>query len=409
MQRQQPIAILCQAGSHARNPCKCVTRDPLFLRDPAGWDKVEFMQRLFLLGIFLSSFFVVQPVRAAQEHHFLYAATPGVRDELDHGGHGILVFDMDAEYKFVKRIPSAGVDETNHVMNVKGICASAKTRRLYVSTLKTLICFNLVSEKLLWEKSYDGGCDRMAISPDGKTIYLPALEGGFWNVIDARSGGVLEKIPAKSAGSHNTAISPDGKFAYLAGLNSPILRVVDTKTRKVIREIGPFTNSIRPFTINGAQTLCYVNANNLIGFEIGDLQTGKVLQHVEVQGFQKGPVKRHGCPSHGIALTPDEKELWLADSANSCIHVFDNTVMPPKQVETIPLRDQPGWITFSIDGRYAWPSTGDVIEVKTHKIIAHLTDETGAAVQSEKLLEIDFSGDAPVRAGNQFGLGQITK
>jgi len=32
--------------------------------------------------------------------------------------------------------------------------------------------------------------------------------------------------------------------------------------------------------------------------------------------------KRHGCPSHGIALTPDEKQLWIADCANSAIHVF---------------------------------------------------------------------------------------
>ncbi|HXI73297.1 MAG TPA: hypothetical protein VNN22_23400 [Verrucomicrobiae bacterium] len=371
------------------------------------------MQRKTLFGIFFPILFAVSFAAAAEksapEHHFLYVAAPGIRDELDHGGHGILVFDMDAEYKFVKRIPSAGVDATNHVMNVKGVCASAKTKRLYVSTLQTMICFDLVSEKLLWEKSYEGGCDRMAISPGGKIIYLPSFEGDFWNVVDARSGKVLKKILTKPAGAHNTVIGLDGKFAYLAGLKSPALRVVDTKTREVVREIGPFSKPIRPFTINGAQTLCYANVNGLLGFEIGDLKTGKVLQRVEVSGFKQGPVKRHGCPSHGIALTPDEKELWLADSANSCLHIFDNTVMPPKQIMDIPLRDQPGWITFSIDGRYAWPSTGEVIDVKTHQIIARLTDETGAAVQSEKLLEIDFAGDAPIRAGNQFGLGNIVK
>ena len=53
--------------------------------------------------------------------------------------------------------------------------------------------------------------------------------------------------------------------------------------------------------------------NALLGFEIGDLQTGKVLHRVEVQGFEKGAVKRHGCPSHGIGMTPDEKELWVCD------------------------------------------------------------------------------------------------
>ena len=223
-------------------------------------------------------------------------------------------------------------------------------------------------------------------------------------MVDALDGKVRKKIITNS-GAHNTIIGPDGKFAYLAGLKSPLLRVADTTKHDVVREIGPFGNVIRPFTINGAQTLCYVNLNELLGFEIGDLRTGKVLQRIEVEGFSKGPTKRHGCPSHGIALTPDERELWLTDAFNSRLHIYDNKLSPPKKIDTISLRDQPGWISFGIDGRYAYSSTGDVIEAKTHKIVAGLTDETGAAVQSEKLLQIDFAHGEPVRAGNQFGIG----
>ena len=52
------------------------------------------------------------------------------------------------------------------------------------------------------------------------------------------------------------------------------------------------------------------------------------------------------------------------------------------------------------------PSTGDVVEVKTRRIVAELTDEQKRAVQSEKMLEIDFDGSQPVRAGDQFGLGR---
>jgi hypothetical protein len=79
--------------------------------------------------------------------------------------------------------------------------------------------------------------------------------------------------------------------------------------------------------------------------------------------------------------------------------------MPPKQVASIELRDQPGWVTFGIDGKYAYPSTGDVIEVATRKIVAGLQDENKVDVQSEKLLEIDFKDGQPVRTGDQFGLG----
>jgi hypothetical protein len=77
-------------------------------------------------------------------------------------------------------------------------------------------------------------------------------------------------------------------------------------------------------------------------------------------------------------------------------------------MESIKLRDQPGWITFSIDGQYAYPSTGDVIETRSRKIVASLKDEMGRDVQSEKLVEIDFQGADPVRAGDQFGVGGVT-
>ena len=144
----------------------------------------------------------------------------------------------------------------------------------------------------------------------------------------------------------------------------------------------------------------------MLGFEIGDLNTGKMLHRVEVEGFTKGAVKRHGCPSHGIGLTPDEKQIWLSDGHNNRVHIFDATVMPPKQLTSIELRDQPGWVTFSIDGRLAYPSTGDVIDVATRRMVAGLKDEHGVDVQSEKLLEIDFVGDQPIRNGDQFGLGR---
>jgi hypothetical protein len=345
---------------------------------------------------------------SSPDRKLLYAATPGIRDYLEYGGHGILVFDIGAGHKFVKRIPSAGLETNGHPLNVKGICANAETRRLYVSTTRSLMAFDLVSDKLLWEKSYEGGCDRMAISPDGRVIYLPSLEGPHWHVVEANDGKVLKKLVLNS-GAHNTIVGPAGTFAYLAGLKSPILRLADTRTQEVAREIGPFGNVIRPFTVNGRETLVYVNVNDLLGFEIGDLRTGKLLQRVEVEGFAKGPTKRHGCPSHGIGLTLDEKEIWLTDAANNRLHIFDNTVTPPKQAAAIVLRDQPGWITFSIDGRYAYPSTGDVVEVGSRKIVAELTDEKGAAVQSEKMVEIDFAGGAPTRAGDQFGIGGVRK
>jgi hypothetical protein len=340
----------------------------------------------------------------AAERHLLYIAEPGIRNYVSYGGVGVLVYDIGNGYQFVKRIPTWSVPAGQEPENVKGVAASARTAKLYVSTIKRLGCIDLLTEKMVWDKELEGGCDRMAISPDGKILYVPSFEGPHWNVVDALTGNPVAKVVTNS-GAHNTVYSADGTRAYLAGLHSPLLSIADTKTHTVVKTVGPFANSIRPFTVNAEQTLCYVNVNELLGFEIGDLKSGRKLHHVEVQGYEKGPVDRHGCPSHGIGLTPDEKELWLSDGHNKAMHVFDNTVMPPKQMTTLKLRDQPGWVTFSIDGRHAYPSTGEVFDTRTKQMVVALHDESGRQIGSEKLLEVVFDGSKPIRAGDQFGVG----
>jgi DNA-binding beta-propeller fold protein YncE len=364
--------------------------------------------RAKLLLVALAVSFAPVCLPYAAEQHLLYVASPGTRNYVEYGGVGILVFDIDKGYKFVRRIPTWDVPQGKTPENVKGIAASAKTGRVYVTSLNRMIAIDAVTGKRIWDKTYEGGCDRMAISPDGKILYVPQLEGPSWHAVNAATGDVIATVETKS-GSHNTIYSADGTHVYLAGLKSPLLSVADTRTHKVARTAGPFDDVIRPFTVNGGETLVFVNINGLLGFEVGDLRTGQKLHRVEVQGYQQGPVKRHGCPSHGIALTPDEKELWLADCANSAIHVFDSTVMPPKQVTSIKARDCVGWLSFSMDGRVAYSSTGEVIDVATRKVVVALEDESGRAVQSEKLLDITIANGKVVRAGNQFGVGRKAK
>jgi DNA-binding beta-propeller fold protein YncE len=334
----------------------------------------------------------------------LYVATPGIRNYLEFGGAGLLVFDIDRNYSFVKRIATPH-SQAEKPENVKGICASAVTRKLYFTTPTTLYCVDLVTEKTLWSKQPPGGCDRMSLTPDGKWLYVPSFEGPHWNVIKAETGDVASMLQTNS-GAHNTVVSRDGTQMYLAGLKSPLLNIGDTKTHKLLEPAGPFAAAIRPFTVTADQSLAYVNVNGLLGFEIGDLRTRKKLHRVEVTGYEAGRVKRHGCPSHGIGLTPDEKEVWVCDGANSRMHVFDNTVMPPKQIASVLLREQPGWITFSLDGKHAWPSTGEIIDVATRKMVTALKDETGREVHSEKMVEIQTRDGAPVRTGDQFGVGR---
>ncbi|KAA2243275.1 hypothetical protein F0L74_12245 [Chitinophaga agrisoli] len=343
----------------------------------------------------------------AGEKHYLYVATPGIRDYLGFGGHGLLVFDMDNNHRFVKRISTKGLHPNGKPSNVKGIAVSIPLNSIYVSTLESLQRIDLTTEKVVWEKFYEAGCDRMSISPDGLTMYLPSLENKFWNVVDCKTGDVIKKIEVYRR-AHNTIYGPSGKRVYLDDLASPWLYIADPQTNSIVSKVGEFNNHIRPFTINGKETLVYVTIDSLLGFEVGDLKTGAKLAHVEVEGWEMGPVRRHGNPSHGIGLTPDEKELWVCDGHNMRMHIFKATP-PYQQLTTIPLQDMPGWVTFSLDGKYAYPSSGEVIDVKTRKILLTLKDEFNNSVASEKMVEVEFSGNKATRAGDQFGVGRVTQ
>jgi DNA-binding beta-propeller fold protein YncE len=344
---------------------------------------------------------------APSSGRYLYVAVPGIRNYLGYGGHGILVFDMDNRHQFVKRIPTQGYSSNGKASNVKGVAVSVPLNSIYVSTLESLQRIDLTSEKVVWEKAYEGGADRMAISPDGKLMYLPSLEKSFWNVVDCQTGAVIKKIEVFQR-AHNTLYGPSGKQVYLADIASPFLHIADPRTHTLVKKVGPFGRGIRPFTINQAETRVYATVDSLLGFEVGDLKSGQVLDRIVVEGWQMGPVRRHGNPSHGIGLTPDEKEVWLADGHNMRLHVF-SAVEPYQQLTTIALQDMPGWITFSMDGKYGYPSSGEVIEVKTRKILLTLQDEFHNSVASEKMVEVHLSGNKVVKAGDQFGIGRATR
>jgi len=337
--------------------------------------------------------------------HFLYVATPGIRNYLGYGGHGLVVFDIDNDHKFVKRITTQGLKADGTPSNVKGVAVSRQLNSIFVSTLEALQRIDLDTEKVLWEIPFEGGCDRMSISPDGMTMYLPSLEKDFWNVVDCQTGELISTIKVHSR-AHNTVYGPSGDQVYMADIGSPLLYVADTKTHTIKQTIGPFSAGIRPFTITSDESLVFVTVNDLLGFEVGDLKTGEKLASITVLGWDKGPVRRHGNPSHGIGLTPDELELWVCDGHNMRLHVF-STKSPYQQLTTIALDDMPGWITFSMDGQYAYPSSGEVIHTKTRKVITMLQDDHYNTVSSEKMVEIFLEDGKVVKSGDQFGLGRL--
>src|SRR6516225_1485198 len=108
-----------------------------------------------LLVLFSATFLLVGQQRSGGEEHLLYVASPGIRNYTHYGGVGILVFDIDHGFRFVKRIPTWDVLPGQQPENVKGIAASAEDGRVYVTTLHRMMALDALTGRKLWDKAYE--------------------------------------------------------------------------------------------------------------------------------------------------------------------------------------------------------------------------------------------------------------
>ena len=332
---------------------------------------------------------------------YLYMSTPDGAQKVGRAeGAGILIFDIDNGHKLVRRIDIPIFSE-----GLRGFTGNLKTHSVYYSsTNHRLGAFDLETEKVVWEKTYDAGCDRSSITMDGKKIYVPT---GWWYsgddsgflVVNAENGELIKRIKVGPQ-AHNSIVSLDGKRVYLGTRTT--LSIFDTADDRMIRQIKDVgERGIFPYTIDSANRIAYVCLGNHVGFDVVDLKKGKALHRV-FAGDEKIAHR-----THGSALTPDETELWISDQKGQKLFIFDATKMPPVEKEHVELsQGGHGWVTFSLDGKYAWSHTPDVFDVKTKKLVATLKDENGKPVSGSKFIEIHFRNGKVVEMSNEFGLGR---
>jgi DNA-binding beta-propeller fold protein YncE len=237
---------------------------------------------------------------------------------------------------------------------------------------------------------------------------IDAVDGKALATIPVGRGKNYDDSPIGSIGPHNTWMHPSGKRVYFEVLTMPFVFMADTATNQITKKIGPFSKGVRPFAVSDDERYVYANVDALLGFEVGDIRSGKMIHRVEAQTpperleqVSNPPRKKpHSTPSHGVNLTPDQKEVWVVDGVYGYVYAYNVEKMPPKFVAAVPLfqqpseRPHPGWVSFSIDGKYTYPDGGVVIETKTKKIVARIPT-------SEKLLEIDFKDGKVVNAGHR--------
>lgn len=240
-------------------------------------------------------------------------------------------------------------------------------RVLFVSRgfLADVVAIDLKNKDILWRIPIAGlRSDHMDITPDGKKLFVSAVirGGDIVEVLDTATG---EKLGQFQAGDwpHDVHVSKDGKRAYAASLgdmetgvgdrnpdgNAYRITEVDADSLAIVREYR-FDAGIRPFQIAEKQGRLFAQLSNTHAIVARDLAEDKPVGRIDLP-IKEGVTEDDWdfeAPHHGLALSPDEKDLCVAGRASDYAAFVDAENLSLKAV--VNVGNAPSWSVFSQDG-----------------------------------------------------------
>jgi DNA-binding beta-propeller fold protein YncE len=204
----------------------------------------------------------------------------------------------------------------------------------------------------------------VAISPNGKSVYVGNLNGSI-SQYDVGPGGALSpKSPASvpaGSGAAGIAISPDGKSLYVgdAGINAVSEFDIGSGGGLVPKTPGTVPAGAHPehvaVTPDGKSV--YVSNEGEESVSQFDVGTGGVLT-------AKSPATVHSGESpEGMAISPDGKSLYVIGYSSHDVSQFDigtAGLLVPKSPATVPAGEEAVGVAVSPDGGSAYvASEGD--------------------------------------------------
>lgn len=274
--------------------------------------------------------------------------------------------------------------------NPHGLVASPDRRTLYVSVEGTdeLIAVDIATGQVKARTKVGRAPNEVSITPDGRKVFVPLRNEAAVEVVDTTAMKVIDRMKAP-AWPHNTYVSANGRHLYLGTMMGSRITIYDTITHKQLAEIAP-GNWVRPIALFRDEALAYVALSALHGFAVIDLKQGKTIRRVELPPLPPGTEwPPYQTLTHGLALTPDERELYVTSMAGKAIYAF--SVPSLNQLAKIDVGRYPNWISISPDGRQVWVSnqlddTVSAIDTRTKRVLATIP----VGHEPKRLLAVDI-------------------
>jgi YVTN family beta-propeller protein len=197
--------------------------------------------------------------------------------------------------------------------------------------------------------SLRGRPNQCAVTVNGKFVAVPIFDGDSVEVVDTDSMKLLKTLPVQMP--HNCFNAGNNDHMFVTSMRSNQVNMIDLRTLDYIAEI-PVGGQPRPIAVDREEKNLYVALSLFHGFVIADIASRKVVHKVEFPPLPPDMDLRPllNTATHGLALTPDGKELWAASVPTGNVFVYD--IAAGKVSSTISVGRLPNWIAFSPDGRY---------------------------------------------------------
>lgn len=268
--------------------------------------------------------------------------------------------------------------EVNH-----GVTAAPDGSRFYVSNEAdhTLDVVDGRTLKVTNKIALSDRPNNLAIARDGSRVYVAIIASpGGVDVIDTAALKRVKTIPTRG-GIHNTFATPDGQFIVAGSIAGRNLTVIDTKTDEPAWSLF-FDNGVRPIgfetNADGSTRRMFVQISNFHGFYIVDFAQRREVGRItlpELPKDQQNWDTLQGSPSHGIAVTPDGRTLWVCSKVNHAVYAY---ALPDlKLLGGVTVGHHPDWLTFSPDSRRVYVANAgsnsvSVVDVASRKEIARV-------------------------------------
>jgi DNA-binding beta-propeller fold protein YncE len=230
-----------------------------------------------------------------------------------------------------------------------------KDHPLGYPTAGEIVAVDTQTEKVKWRVAIDIGIpNHLSIDKNGM-LYVPMFDRPYVYVVDTHQGKIVDELGG-ALGMHGTRLSPDEKRLYVGAIFHEYLGIHNLATKKPEKFIW-FEDGVRPFAFTRDEKIAYVQESKLHGFRVVDLQAGKILRTVDMPAL---PANIKPKPpfwtsvNHGLELSPDEKYIVANASIADFIAIYSHPDL--KHLKTIPVGDDPNWVVFSPDSKYAYIS-----------------------------------------------------